>query len=101
MNFKPLQDNVLIKESKPEEKSKGGIIIPDAAKEKPQEGEVIAVGPGKRSKKTGENIALDVKVGDMVLYGKWSGNDIKVEGEEYRLMKESDIIGILEDELVD
>jgi chaperonin GroES len=94
-NFRPLGDRVLVKRVKEEEKSKGGIIIPDTAKEKPQEGEVVAVGPGGRDE-DGERIALDVEVGDRVLFGKWSGSEVTVDGDELLIMKESDILGVLE-----
>jgi chaperonin GroES len=94
-NFRPLGDRVLVKRVKEEEKTKGGIIIPDTAKEKPQEGEVVAVGPGGRDE-DGERIALDVEVGDRILFGKWSGSEVTVDGEELLIMKESDILGVLE-----
>ena len=95
MHFRPLHDRVLVRRIDAEEKTAGGIIIPDTAKEKPQEGEVIAVGPGARNEK-GELVALDVKAGDRVLFGKWSGTEVKIDGEELLIMKESDIMGILE-----
>ena len=95
MKFKPLHDRVLVKRIEQEEKTKGGIIIPDTAKEKPQEGEVIAVGPGARDE-DGNVIPLDVKAGDRVLFGKWSGTEVKIDGEELLIMKESDILGIIE-----
>jgi chaperonin GroES len=94
-SFRPLHDRVLVKRVKEEEKTKGGIIIPDTAQEKPQEGEVIAVGPGARDE-DGERIALDVKVGDRILFGKWSGTEVKIDGDELLIMKESDIMGIIE-----
>jgi chaperonin GroES len=94
-NFRPLHDRVLVKRVKEEEKTKGGIIIPDTAQEKPQEGEIVAVGPGARDE-DGERIPLDVKVGDRILFGKWSGTEVKVDGEELLIMKESDIMGIVE-----
>jgi chaperonin GroES len=94
-SFRPLHDRVLVKRVKEEEKTKGGIIIPDTAQEKPQEGEVIAVGPGARDE-DGERIELDVKVGDRILFGKWSGTEVKVDGEELLIMKESDIMGVIE-----
>jgi chaperonin GroES len=94
MKVKPLQDRVIVKRLEEEEKTKGGIIIPDTAKEKPQEGKVIAVGDGKVNDK-GERIALDVKAGDRVLFGKYSGNDITIDGEEHLIMKEDDIIAII------
>ncbi len=95
MKFRPLHDRVLVRRIEADEKTAGGIIIPDTAKEKPQQGEVIAVGSGVRDEK-GELVALDVKVGDVVLFGKWSGTEIKLEGEDLLIMKESDILGILE-----
>ncbi|WP_371311995.1 co-chaperone GroES [Pseudovibrio flavus] len=94
MSFRPLHDRVVVRRIESEEKTAGGIIIPDTAKEKPQEGEVIAVGNGAR-KDNGELIALDVKPGDRVLFGKWSGTEVKINGEELVIMKESDIMGIL------
>ena len=93
MKFRPLHDRVLIKVLDSEEKTKGGIIIPDTAKEKPQEGEVVAVGPGGRTE-DGKIIKMDVKIGDRVLFGKWSGTEVKIDGKEYSIMKESDIMGI-------
>ncbi len=93
MKFRPLHDRVLIKALDSEEKTAGGIIIPDTAKEKPQEGEVVAVGPGAKSE-DGKIVSMDVKVGDIVLFGKWSGTEIKIDGTEYSIMKESDILGI-------
>ena len=94
MGFRPLHDRVLIRRVEAEEKTAGGIIIPDTAKEKPMEGEVVAVGPGARGE-DGKIQALDVKAGDRVLFGKWSGTEIKLEGEELIIMKESDIMGII------
>jgi chaperonin GroES len=94
MKFRPLHDRVVVRRVESEEKTKGGIIIPDTAKEKPQEGEVVAVGPGARNER-GEIVALDVKVGDRVLFGKWSGTEIKIDGEEFLIMKESDIMGVI------
>ena len=94
MNFRPLHDRVVVKRVEQEEKTKGGIIIPDTAKEKPQEGEVIAVGPGGRNE-DGDLVPLDVKAGDRVLFGKWSGTEVKIDGEELLIMKESDLLGIL------
>ena len=94
-SFRPLHDRVLVKRVKEEEKTKGGIIIPDTAQEKPQEGEVVAVGPGTRDE-DGERIALDVKVGDRILFGKWSGTEVKLDGDELLIMKESDIMGVIE-----
>jgi len=93
MKFRPLHDRVLIKALDSEEKTSGGIIIPDTAKEKPQEGEVVAVGPGAKSE-DGKTVLMDVKVGDIVLFGKWSGTEVKIDGTEYSIMKESDIMGI-------
>ena len=93
MKFRPLHDRVLIKVLDSEEKTKGGIIIPDTAKEKPQEGEVVAVGPGAKNE-AGKLMPMDVKVGDFVLFGKWSGTEVKIDGKEYSIMKESDIMGI-------
>ena len=94
MNFRPLQDRVLVRRIEQEEKTQGGIIIPDTAKEKPMEGEVIAAGPGARGD-DGKLNPLDVKVGDRVLFGKWSGTEIKIDGEDLVVMKESDIMGIM------
>ncbi|GAA0631991.1 MULTISPECIES: co-chaperone GroES [Pseudomonadota] len=94
MTFRPLHDRVLVRRIEAEEKTAGGIIIPDAAKEKPSEGEVIAVGEGTRDE-AGNRIALDVKVGDKILFGKWSGTEVKINGEDRIIMKESDILGIL------
>ena len=93
MKFRPLHDRVLVKVLDSEEKTSGGIIIPDTAKEKPQEGEVISVGPGAKTE-DGKIIPMDVKAGDIVLFGKWSGTEIKIDGKEYSIMKESDIMGI-------
>ena len=95
MAFRPLGDRVLIKRVEEEQKTKGGIIIPDTAKEKPQEGEVIAVGPGARDD-SGKIHALDVKKGDRILFGKWSGTEVKIDGDDLLIMKESDILGVLE-----
>ena len=95
MAFRPLGDRVLVKRIEEEAKTKGGIIIPDTAKEKPQEGEVIAVGPGARDD-SGKVQPLDVKVGDRILFGKWSGSEVKLEGEDLLIMKESDILGVLD-----
>ena len=95
MKFRPLHDRVVIKRIEAEEKTTGGIIIPDTAKEKPQEGEVIAVGPGGRDE-SGKLIPIDVKVGDRVLFGKWSGTEIKIDGEDFVVMKESDIMGVVQ-----
>ncbi|MBV8662119.1 MAG: co-chaperone GroES, partial [Hyphomicrobiales bacterium] len=95
MKFRPLHDRVAVKRIDAEEKSKGGIIIPDTAKEKPQEGEVIAVGPGARDEH-GKIVALDLKVGDRILFGKWSGTEVVIGGQELLIMKESDVMGVLE-----
>ncbi len=95
MNFRPLGDRVLVKRIEEETKTRGGIIIPDTAKEKPQEGEVIAVGPGARDD-SGKVNALDVKAGDRVLFGKWSGSEVRLDGQDLLIMKESDILGIVE-----
>jgi chaperonin GroES len=95
MAFRPLGDRVLIKRVEEEEKTKGGIIIPDTAKEKPQEGKVIAVGPGARDD-SGKIHALDVKAGDLILFGKWSGTEVKIDGDDLLIMKESDILGVVE-----
>ena len=94
MSFRPLHDRVVVKRLDSEEKTAGGIIIPDTAKEKPQQGEVVAVGPGARGE-DGKLVALDVKAGDRVLFGKWSGTEVKIDGQELLIMKESDILGIL------
>jgi chaperonin GroES len=95
MAFRPLGDRVLVKRVEEETKTKGGIIIPDTAKEKPQEGEVIAVGPGARDE-DGKRVELDVKAGDRILFGKWSGTEVKIDGEDLLIMKESDILGIVD-----
>ena len=95
MKFRPLHDRVVVRRIDAEEKTKGGIIIPDTAKEKPQEGEVIAVGPGARDE-TGQIQPLDVKVGDRILFGKWSGTEVRIDGEDLLIMKESDIMGVIE-----
>jgi chaperonin GroES len=95
MKLRPLQDRILVQRVKEEEKTKGGIIIPDTAKEKPVEGRVIAAGIGKLSEK-GNRIALEVKKGDRILFGKFSGNEVKVEGEEYLIMREDDVLGVIE-----
>src|SRR5215470_2348895 len=92
--FRPLHDRVVVKRVEAEEKSKGGIIIPDTAKEKPQQGEIVAVGPGGRDE-NGKLIPMDLKAGDRVLFGKWSGTEVKLEGEELLIMKESDIMGVI------
>ncbi|WP_113501745.1 co-chaperone GroES [Rhizobium binxianense] len=95
MSFRPLHDRILVRRVESEERTKGGIIIPDTAKEKPQEGEVIAVGPGARNE-AGQIQPLDVKAGDRILFGKWSGTEIKINGEDLLIMKESDVMGIIE-----
>ena len=95
MKFRPLHDRVVVKRIEAEEKTAGGIIIPDTAKEKPQQGEVVSVGPGGRDE-AGKLIPIDVKPGDRVLFGKWSGTEVKLDGVEYLIMKESDIMGVLE-----
>jgi chaperonin GroES len=95
MKFRPLHDRVVLRRLDGEEKTKGGIIIPDTVKEKPQEGEVIAVGPGARDE-SGKLVPLDLKVGDIVLFGKWSGTEIKIDGNELLIMKESDVMGVIE-----
>jgi chaperonin GroES len=96
MKFRPLHDRVVVKRLDEEQKTKGGIIIPDTAKEKPMQGEVLAVGPGARNDR-GELVPMGVKVGDRVLFGKWSGTEVKLDGEELLIMKESDIMGVLEE----
>ena len=98
MKFRPLHDRVVIRRIEGEEKTKGGIIIPDTAKEKPQEGEVIAVGPGARDE-SGKVVAPELKAGDRVLFGKWSGTEVRVDGEDLLIMKESDIMGVIEQTL--
>jgi len=95
MKIRPLQDRIIVKRLEEEEKTKGGIIIPDSAKEKPQEGKVIAVGKGKLTE-DGKLIPLDVKVGDRILFGKYSGTEVKIEGEEHLIMREEDILGVIE-----
>jgi chaperonin GroES len=95
MKFRPLHDRVVVRRITAEEKTAGGIIIPDTAKEKPMEGEIIAAGPGARNEQ-GQLVALDVKAGDRILFGKWSGTEVKIDGEELLIMKESDIMGIIE-----
>ena len=94
MKIRPLQDRVIVKRVQEEEKTKGGIIIPDTAKEKPQEGEIIAVGSGARDE-SGKLVPLDVKAGDRILFGKWSGTEVKLDGEDLLIMKESDIMGVI------
>ena len=96
MKFRPLHDRVVLKRIEAESKSSGGIIIPDTAKEKPQQGEVVAVGPGGRDE-AGKLIPIDLKAGDRVLFGKWSGTEVKIDGVEYLIMKESDVMGVLTD----
>jgi len=95
MKFRPLHDRILVRRIEENQKTVGGIIIPDTAKEKPMQGEVLAVGPGSRDE-TGKLLPLDVKVGDRILFGKWSGTEVKIDGEEVLIMKESDVLGILE-----
>ncbi|WP_104667106.1 co-chaperone GroES [Ensifer adhaerens] len=95
MTFRPLHDRILVRRVGSEEKTRGGIIIPDTAKEKPQEGEVVAVGAGARNE-AGQVQALDVKAGDRILFGKWSGTEIKIDGEDLLIMKESEVLGVLE-----
>ena len=95
MHFRPLHDRVLVRRIDAEERTAGGIIIPDTAKEKPQEGEVIATGPGGRNEQ-GQLVPLDVKPGDRVLFGKWSGTEVKIDGKELLIMKESDLLGVVE-----
>jgi chaperonin GroES len=95
MKFRPLHDRVVVRRLEEEERTKGGIIIPDTAKEKPQQGEVVAVGPGARNEE-GKLVTLDVKEGDRVLFGKWSGTEVKIDGEDLLIMKESDILGVIE-----
>jgi chaperonin GroES len=99
MLFRPLHDRVVVKRIEAEEKTAGGLIVPDTAKEKPQQGEVIAVGPGGRDE-TGKLIPIELELGDRVLFGKWSGTEVKLDGEEYLIMKESDIMGVLEEPVV-
>ncbi len=94
MKFRPLHDRVVVKRLEAEEKTIGGIIIPDTAKEKPMQGEIVAAGPGARNEQ-GQIVALDVKAGDKILFGKWSGTEVKIDGEELLIMKESDIMGII------
>jgi chaperonin GroES len=95
MSFRPLGDRVVVKRVEEETKTKGGIIIPDTAKEKPQEGEVISVGPGAINEKTGERTKLELKAGDRILFGKWSGQEVKIDGQDLLIMKESDVLGTL------
>ncbi|MGP1256805.1 MAG: co-chaperone GroES [Kiloniellales bacterium] len=96
MKFRPLHDRVVVRRLGEDEKTAGGIIIPDTAKEKPMEGEVVSVGPGARDEKTGQVHALDVRSGDRVLFGKWSGTEVKIGGEDLLIMRESDIMGVIE-----
>ena len=98
MAFRPLHDRVVVRRLESEEKTKGGIIIPDSAKEKPQEGEIVAVGSGARDE-SGKLVPLDVKVGDRVLFGKWSGTEVKIDGQDLLIMKESDIMGVIDEPL--
>lgn len=95
MNFRPLHDRLVVRRLNAEEKTSGGIIIPDTAQEKPQEGEVVAVGPGARDER-GQRIPLDVAVGDRILFGKWSGTEVKIDGKDYVIVKQDDIMGVLE-----
>ena len=95
MKFRPLHDRVVVRRLEEDDRTKGGIIIPDTAKEKPMQGEIVAVGPGARNEK-GEIVPLDVRVGDRILFGKWSGTEVKIDGDELLIMKESDIMGVLE-----
>ncbi|MDP6390558.1 MAG: co-chaperone GroES [Alphaproteobacteria bacterium] len=95
MKFRPLQDRVVVRRIDEDEKTAGGIIIPDTAKEKPMQGEIVAIGSGRRDEK-GELVPLDVKAGDLVLFGKWSGNEVMIDGEELLIMNESDIMGVIE-----
>jgi len=95
MHFRPLHDRVLVRRIDAEEKTAGGIIIPDTAKEKPQQGEIVAAGPGARNEQ-GQLISLDVKAGDRVLFGKWSGTEVKIDGQDYLIMKESDLLGVVD-----
>jgi chaperonin GroES len=96
MKFRPLHDRVVVRRVEEETKSKGGIIIPDTAKEKPMQGEVVAIGPGGRDE-AGKLVPIDLKVGDIILFGKWSGTEVKIDGTELLIMKESDIMGVIED----
>ena len=95
MKFRPLHDRVVVRRLEAEEKTSGGIIIPDTAKEKPMEGEIVAAGPGARDE-AGKLVPLDVKAGDRILFGKWSGSEIKIDGEEHLIMREEDILGVIE-----
>jgi chaperonin GroES len=95
MHFRPLQDRLLVRRLNAEEKTSGGIIIPDTAQEKPQEGEVVGVGPGGRDER-GQRVPVEVSVGDRILFGKWSGTEVKIEGKDYVILKETDVMGVLE-----
>jgi len=95
MHFRPLQDRLLVRRLNAEEKTSGGIIIPDTAQEKPQEGEIVAVGPGGRDER-GQRVPVEVSVGDRILFGKWSGTEVKIEGKDYVILKETDVMGVLE-----
>jgi chaperonin GroES len=99
MKFRPLHDRVVVRRVESEERTAGGIIIPDTAKEKPQEGEIVAAGPGGRDE-SGKLIPLDVKVGDRIIFGKWSGTEVKIDGEDLLIMKESDVMGVVEGKAV-
>ena len=96
MNLQPLEDRIVVKPGESEETTASGLVIPDSAQEKPQQGEVLAVGPGKRSEQTGDVIPVDVKKGDKILFGKWSGTEIKIDGQDLLIMKESDVLGVVE-----
>ncbi len=96
MKFRPLGDRVVVRRTNNDTKTAGGIIIPDTAQEKPQEGEIMSVGPGAINEKTGARTPMEVKVGDMILFAKWAGNEIKLDGEELLIMKESDVLGVVE-----
>jgi len=95
MHFRPLQDRLLVRRLNAEEKTSGGIIIPDTAQEKPQEGEIVAVGPGGRDER-GQRVPVEMSVGDRILFGKWSGTEVKIEGKDYVILKETDVMGVLE-----
>ena len=96
MKIRPLNDRILVKRLEGEEKTAGGIIIPDSAKEKPAEGEIVAVGPGKRNEKTGERVAIDLAVGDRVLFSKYGGTEVKLDGEDFLILREDDILGVVQ-----
>jgi chaperonin GroES len=100
MKFRPLHDRVVVRPLEAEEKSRGGIIIPDTAREKPQEGEIVAAGPGARDE-SGKLIPLDVQAGDRILFGKWSGTEVRIDGQEFLIMKESDLLGVIPGKAVD